>query len=104
RPVSEDMLTALESAAEAEGEWLHIVRLGQMPMLAIAVAQAGAAQMSEPDYRDELMRWTNRPQWSGDGVPPEATVQRAPRRVPVRELALVPNSGQRGHPRRATRA
>jgi len=94
RPVSEDMLTALESAAEAEGAWLHIIRLGQMPMLAVAVAQAGAAQMSEPDYRDELMRWTNRPQWSGDGVPPEATVQRAPRRVPVRELALEPNAGQ----------
>jgi nitroreductase len=94
RLVSDDKLAALEAAVESEGARLHIVRLGQMPMLAIAVAQAGAAEMSEPDYREELMRWTNRPQWSGDGVPPEATVQRAPRRVPVRELALEPNSGQ----------
>jgi nitroreductase len=93
-PVPEHVLAALASAAESEGASLHIVRLGQMPMLAIATAQAAAAEMSEPDYRAELMRWTNRPQWSGDGVPPEATVARAPRRVPVRELALEPNSGQ----------
>ena len=94
RPVPEGMLAALVAAAESEGARLHIARLGQTPMLAIAVAQAGAAEISEPDYRLELMRWTNRPQWSGDGVPPEATVQRAPRRVPVRELALEPNAGQ----------
>jgi hypothetical protein len=94
RRVPADALAALEAAAESEGARLHIVGLGQMPMLAIAVAQAAAAEMSEPDYRMELMRWTNRPQWSGDGVPPEATVERAPRRVPVRELALEPNSGQ----------
>jgi hypothetical protein len=94
RRVSDAMLAALTSAVESEGARLHIVRLGQMPMLAIAVAQAGSAEMSEPEYREELMRWTNRPQSSGDGVPPEATVQRAPRRVPVRELSLEPNSGQ----------
>jgi hypothetical protein len=94
RPVPEDMLDALTAAAGSEGMRLHIVRLGQMPMLAIAVAQAGAAEMSEPDYRAELMQWTNRPVWSGDGIPPEATVQRVPRRVPVRELALEPNTGQ----------
>jgi hypothetical protein len=93
RPVSEGTLAALADATESEGARLHIVRLGQMPMLAIAAAQAGAAEMSEPNYREELMRWTNRPQWSGDGVPPEATVQRAPRRVPVRELTLEPNTG-----------
>jgi nitroreductase len=94
RPVPEDVLAALVEAAESEGARLYRVGYGQMPMLAIAVAQAGAAEMSEPEYREELMRWTNRPQWSGDGVPPEATVQRAPRRVPVRELALEPNTGQ----------
>jgi nitroreductase len=94
RRVSDGILAALGSAVESEGARLHIVGLGQMPMLAIAVAQAGAAEMSEPDYREELMRWTNRPQSTGDGVPPEATVQRAPRRVPVRELSLEPNAGQ----------
>ena len=94
RRVPETMLADLVAAAEAENARLHIVGLGQMPMLAIAVAQAAAAEMSESDYRLELMRWTNRPQWSGDGVPPEATVQRAPRRVPIRELTLEPNAGQ----------
>ena len=94
RHVPENMLAALAAAAEAENARLHVVGSGQMPMLAVAVAQAGTAEMSEPEYRLELMRWTNRPQWSGDGVPPEATVQRAPRRVPVRELALEPNAGQ----------
>ena len=94
RPVPTDVLVALETAAESAGARLHIARLGQMPMLAIAVAQAGMAEMSDPEYRDELMRWTNRPPWSGDGVPPEATVERSPRRVPVRQLALEPNFGQ----------
>jgi hypothetical protein len=94
RPVPADIVAGLVSAAEAEGGRLHVVLLGQMPMLAIATAQAGAEQMSEPDYRVELMRWTNRPQWSADGVPSAATVARSPRRVPVRELALEPNSGQ----------
>ena len=93
-PVPDDVLAALVGAAESEGMRLHIVRLGQMPMLAIAVAQAATAEMSEPDYRSELMQWTNRPVWSGDGVPPEVTVRRVPRRVPVRELALEPNAGQ----------
>jgi hypothetical protein len=38
-------------------------------------------------YRIELVQWTNRPEWSHDGVPPETMVQRVPRRVPVRDFA-----------------
>jgi hypothetical protein len=69
-----------------------------MPMLAIAAAAAGAAEMSDSQYRGELMRWANRPSWSGDGVPADTTVRRVPRRVPVRELTLPPQEGMQIHP------
>ncbi|HEX6873494.1 MAG TPA: nitroreductase [Micromonosporaceae bacterium] len=91
--VSEEALAALRVAAEAEGTYLHRIRLDQMPMLAIAVARASAQELADPRYRDELTRWANRPNWSGDGVPPETSVQRVPRRVPVREFVLRPNQG-----------
>jgi hypothetical protein len=87
-PVPAAAVKALTTAAEREGVRLHQVRLSQMPMLAIAVAAAGAAEMGDPDYRVELLRWTNRPEWSHDGVPPATAVQKVPRRVPVREFAL----------------
>jgi hypothetical protein len=64
-----------------------------MPMLAIAVALAGADEMASYSYRNELMRWTNRPEWSNDGVPSVTAVQKVPRRVPVREFALFPGEG-----------
>jgi hypothetical protein len=39
-----------------------------------------------PAYRSELTRWTSRPAWTGDGVPPATAVQPALRRVPVRNF------------------
>jgi hypothetical protein len=54
---------------------------------------AGAAEMAEPDYVNELIRWTNRPEWSNDGVPPATAVRKVPRRVPVREFAVAPYEG-----------
>jgi hypothetical protein len=67
--------------------------MGQMPMLAIAVATAGAIEMADPAYRNELIRWTNRPEWSRDGVPADTAVMKVPRRVPVREFVVAPNEG-----------
>jgi nitroreductase len=87
-PVPAAAVKALTAAAEAAGVRLHQVRLSQMPMLAIAAATAGAAEMADPDYRVELLRWTNRPEWSNDGVPPATAVRKVPRRVPIREFAL----------------
>jgi hypothetical protein len=40
----------------------------------------------DPAYRAELTRWTSRPAWSGDGVPPATAVQPDLRRVPVRNF------------------
>jgi hypothetical protein len=92
-PVPREILEALTSAAAGEGVRLHRVRMDQMPMLAIAVSLAGASEMADPAYRVELMRWTNRPEWSGDGVPAETAVAKVPRRVPVREFVLSPREG-----------
>lgn len=92
-PVSPADLRTLELAAAAEGVRVHRVRYDQMPMLAVAVAAAGATELADPDYVNELIRWTNRPAWSGDGVPAGTAVRRVPRRVPVREFALAPNEG-----------
>ena len=86
-PVPPDVLAALVDAAQAEGVGLHRVRLDQMPMLAVAVAAAGATELANHRYRIELIQWTNRPEWSHDGVPPETTVRHGPRRVPVRDFA-----------------
>jgi hypothetical protein len=83
----------LTAAAEAESVHLHRVRLDQMPMLAVAVASAGAQEMADSAYRNELIRWTNRPDWSQDGVPSATAVQRVPRRVPIREFAVTPGEG-----------
>jgi hypothetical protein len=93
QPVPEDVLDGLTAAALSCGIRLHRVRYDQMPMFAIAAAVAGSAQTADPAYLNELMRWTNRPQWSNDGVPPATAVRRVPRRVPVREFALTPHEG-----------
>jgi hypothetical protein len=93
KPVPPELLELLVDAAAQEGVRLHRVRLGQMPMLAIAVAMAAADELSNPGYRLELLRWTNRPEWSGDGVPVETAVTKVPRRVPVRQFALDPKAG-----------
>ncbi len=86
-PVREVAVARLGAAARGEGCGLHRVRLDQMPMLAVATAQAADAERAEPAYRAELAAWTNRPPGSGDGVPPATAVRRAPRRVPIRDFA-----------------
>ncbi len=98
QPVPAESIRALGEAAEAEGVRLHRVGMDQMPMLGIAASLAGADEMSNPEYRLELMRWTNRPEWSEDGVPPSTAVRKVPRRVPVREFALSPQDGMSVEP------
>jgi nitroreductase len=78
---------ALVEAAEDQGAHLHLVHKDQIAALAFAAVHADALQLSDPDYRKELIRWTNRPSWAGDGVPVPTAVERAPRSVPVRDFA-----------------
>jgi hypothetical protein len=93
RPVPAPALRRLCAIARDKGAALYLVRDDQVPALAVAVDQAGALELADPRYRAELVRWTNRPQWSGDGVPAGSAVATAPRRVPVRELSLGPERG-----------
>jgi nitroreductase len=92
-PVRESSIRSLRAAVEAEGAFLHEVRPSQMPMLAVATARAAEDELDDPAYRAELHRWTHRPQWSGDGVPPATAVRPAPRRVPVRDHAPGDDTG-----------
>lgn len=87
RPVPAPLLDGLRAAVEAEDAYLHVVRLDQMPMLAVSTARAADAELADPAYREELNRWTNRPADSGDGVPTATAVRPAPRRVPLRDYA-----------------
>jgi nitroreductase len=87
RPVTERELTALRGRVEAEGAYLHVVRPDQVPMLGIATELAGAAELGDGRYRGDLHRWTSRPGFTGDGVPPATGVRSELRRVPVRDFA-----------------
>jgi nitroreductase len=87
RRVSGDTLTALRRVVEAEGAYVHVVPNDQVPMLGISSEHAADIETSDPAYRTELTQWTNRPAWTGDGVPPATAVEPALRRVPVRNFA-----------------
>lgn len=87
RPVSDETLTGLRRIVEAQGAYLHVVPQDQVPMLGISSEQAADAESADPAYRAELTEWTNRPAWTGDGVPPSTAVEPALRRVPVRNFA-----------------
>ncbi|MCU7726959.1 nitroreductase [Actinoplanes sp. KI2] len=86
RPVAEEELTTLRRLVEAEGAFLHVVRPDQIVELAISAEQAGNAERDDPAYQAELARWTSRPDFAGDGVPPETGVRQELRRVPIRDF------------------
>ncbi len=87
----------LVDVAESQGAHLHLVRKHEISVLALAAARAGALQLADPAYRRELIRWTHRPQWSGDGVPVATAVEPSPRAVPVRDF-VPPGSAEHGMP------
>jgi nitroreductase len=86
RPVSEEMLSRLRCFVECDGAYLHVLPQDHVSMLAASTERAAQAELDDPAYRAELDRWTNRPQWRGDGVPPTTAVQPTPRRVSVRDF------------------
>jgi hypothetical protein len=86
RPVPEETLTRLRRLVEARGAYLHVIPDDRVPELAIAVDEAADANYFDPAHRSELTGWTHRPAWTGDGVPPNTTVQPSLRRVPVRNF------------------
>ncbi|NMO54648.1 nitroreductase [Actinoplanes sp. TBRC 11911] len=87
REVADRELTRLRMLVEDEGAYLHHVREDQVARLAVAAVRAAGAERDDPRYRAELDRWTHRPGFIGDGVPPATAVSSEPRRVPVRDYA-----------------
>ncbi|MFC7274571.1 Acg family FMN-binding oxidoreductase [Paractinoplanes rhizophilus] len=86
RPVADEELTRLRRLVEAEGAYLHLVRADQVTELAISTESAGLAERDDAAYQAELARWTSRPSFTGDGVPPATGVQQDLRRVPLRDF------------------
>ncbi|GGL19704.1 Acg family FMN-binding oxidoreductase [Mangrovihabitans endophyticus] len=86
RQVSDETLTLLRRRVEEEGAYLHVVPDDRVPELAVSVDEAADAEFFDPAYRSELTRWTSRPAWTGDGVPPATAVQPGLRRVPMRNF------------------
>ena len=86
RRVAEEVLTRLRRLVEAQGAYLHEVPDDRVAELAVSVDRAADAEYFDPAYRAELTRWTHRPAWTGDGVPPDTAVQPALRRVPARNF------------------
>ena len=72
---------------------------GTSPSKSIGGCQGGSERevvcnrRGDPAYRAQLRAWTNRPRWSGDGVPVDTAVANAPRRVDVRDFTLDGTSG-----------
>jgi hypothetical protein len=86
RRVPEATLAQLAELVEAEGASLYVVPDGRVPELAVAVDEAADVEYFSAAHRTELTRWTHRPAWTGDGVPPATAVEPALRRVPARNL------------------
>jgi nitroreductase len=86
RRVAEPTLTRLRELVEAQGAYLHVVPDDRVPELAVLVDEAADVEYFDPAYRTELIRWTHRPAWTGDGVPPATAVQPSLRRVPIRNF------------------
>jgi len=86
RRVSRATMARLGQLVEAEGARLHEVPDERVPELAVAVDEAADVEYFDPAFRSELTRWTHRPAWTGDGVPPSTAVAPGHRRVPVRNL------------------
>jgi nitroreductase len=70
RPVAQDVVAAMRDAAQEQGAWVRMLRAPtDQVALAVLVARAEEAEISDPSYRDELATWTNRPSGTRDGVP-----------------------------------
>ena len=85
RPMGDDHLNALMSAASREGVSLHRVEPTQRPFLATAVNRGQTIETADESYRRELHGWTlNRP--VGSGISVTNMVAPVPRPVALRDF------------------
>ena len=73
RPVAEDVVAEMRDAAHKQGAWVKILaNPADQVTLAVLLARAEEAEIADPNYRDELAAWTNRPSGAHDGLPSQA--------------------------------
>ncbi|MEU8006074.1 nitroreductase family protein [Catellatospora sp. NPDC049111] len=84
--VSSAAVSTLVAAAEQQGAHLQPLVRDQVASLREVAGEAAARQLTDPAYQEELLRWTNRPAESGDGIPAATAVTASERRVPVRDF------------------
>lgn len=78
RPVGSRLLTALVTAASAQGARLEAAAEPYArAVLTDAIAAADNAQSGDYGYRQEMRRWSHRPVAYEDGIPPEGAVTAA---------------------------
>lgn len=91
RPVEDDQLAAMRTAAEAEGAWLVVVDDDRRIEAAVLQTHADEALRADPDAVAELRRWTRPAGHSVDGLTAEADPHCEHRAItlPLRDLDLV---------------
>ncbi|MHB1508344.1 MAG: Acg family FMN-binding oxidoreductase [Acidimicrobiales bacterium] len=74
-PVPDDLVIRLEEAVAEVGTWLRVLgdRADEVT-LAVLLARSDEIERHDTRYESELTTWLHRPQSSGDGIPPVATV------------------------------
>jgi nitroreductase len=68
-PVPERALADLRQAAAEHATWLHVLPSDQARRIVVAAEHAEVVQLVEPEYRQELERWSRVPRGAGAGVP-----------------------------------
>jgi nitroreductase len=77
--LDEDVVRALNRAAETEGCWLRLVDSPpDATRVAVLLARADEEQRADPAYVEELRRWSARPDDEVEGVPTSAIPDVAP--------------------------
>ncbi|GAB3829083.1 Acg family FMN-binding oxidoreductase [Dactylosporangium cerinum] len=89
RPVPDELLDPLRSAAERCGAHLQVTWSRDLADIAAATAQAADAEFTDPAYRAELAAWIRRPGEARDGVPTDTLSDAGPRKIPLRDFRAI---------------
>jgi hypothetical protein len=85
-PPSAEDLDTLRRTAEHHGVHLQVLRPGQVPDLAVAVAHAGVIEQLETKVAADIATWTNRPWTTHDGVSVRGLAPGGPRTIQPRDF------------------
>lgn len=74
RVVPREVVARLRAAADEIGAWVRVVDdPDDQAALTVLLARADEDERDDPAYREELARWTARPEGTHDGLSPDAT-------------------------------